>query len=567
MTDLSKLSDAELVSLAKAEGIVPKEYGVDKKAVAFGIGAAEAANPLDIPRSVETIGRGLLGSISSSVPKETPSGLIVPQPTKSFGQAMDEAEQKTVMPNLSVKGLLSKIPAAKDYVSDLPPEYEAAGGLSALAVGGIKGIRGLIKGSPVKQAVNAERSLVKDVKYLTGEAEGPVMDAILTRPREVAALIRNGELSVFDLAKSVSARLIKKEKELGAAVGEFRNAVKSDNVRKIKTDQFKNMAIKAEAEASLTPEIVQGKKTVQSPILDEAGRPISKEVATTTSVGGGSLFSGKDQTKINEIMEMLKPSQLSPRDAMLVIDKIDEMTDYEKQVARGNISEAAAVALGRIRTQLKDALRKTTKESEAWAAADDQFSTFKENSRGLIDKFSGDAAASSVDGLLNKNKDPIRERLAKALNAGPAEGVDSEKFFIELADKKAAQVLKALDVTKADPIKDQLNRLFQKWMRRGEWGGAAVGSYVGGGPTGMAAGGLLGHVVMEPVARSLASPFRLLDRAQKVKTLSKDAKDFAMDLGWLQKNLGTEGANAFMRSLEGGIPAINELAAWVRGNQ
>lgn len=521
-----------------------QEASVVQKAAGFGMGAAEAYNPLSVPRSIETIGRALLHPTLTGEYKEDAFGNKT-IPVENTQDTMAKAESNSVLPDLSVKGLISKIPGTEKFIQGIPQSYETAGGLAALAAGGVEGVRGLLKGSPIKQALKAESGVIKNTKYLLNEPEGPIMDAILQRPEQVAELYKQQKFGVDDLAGVVSSALDKKQAQLGTNVGAFRDAAKADTKPSIAT----------------------------APIL----QGLSKVEADSKLANGTSVISPKDQGKIDELKSFLSDKKISPRDALAITDWIDNNTNYNA-VSTGNISQSVANAIGTFRGKIKGLVRGASKDMEAWAKADDQYSNFVEEAKGLQDKFSGDQRISAVQNLLNPSKEPIKERLANALNigseAGPSKAQPADDFFAQLADRRAAQGMKALDVSKVDPIRDQTNRVFQKWMKIGESVGTAVGAGIGaklkgttGAFVGAPVGGFAGHMIAQPFARYMASPERILEKAIKAKDLSKQAKDLATDLSFLQKTFGTEGANMLVNTIKGSVPAVNELANYLGENK
>lgn len=531
--------------LAKPQETKP-EPTTAQKAAGFGLGVAEAYNPLSIPRSVEVIGRALMEP--NKFTGEYSKGIAPVPETQSFGENLALAESKAVTPDLSVKGLLSKIPGTKTFLEGVPQSYETAGGLAALGYGGVKGLRGMIKGSPVKQATKATEGVVQDVKFLMNEPEGPIMDAILQRPEKVAELYKQQKFGVDDLSQVIVSALEKKGNELRKTVTGFRDLAIADDTKSIPTKPLIDILDKAENRWKLS--------------------------------SGKTTLSKKDLAKFKEMRSYLEADKVSPRDALTITDWIDNNTNYES-VANGNISKAAANAVKEFRQALKGQVRSSSGKMEQWAKADDQMSSFIELADDLPDKFSGDGRVNSINSLLNPSKDPLKQRVANALNIGSEAGPiksEADDFFNLLAERRAAQGMKNLDVSKVDPIRDQTNRMYQKWIKRVENLGQSAGTVTATGLgmnamgpagaamgiAGFAPGGLLAKVAGgEKFARYMASPERLLKKAQEAKTLSQDAKELAKDLSFLQKNFGVEGANLLINSLKGSIPAVNELARYV----
>ena len=100
--------------------------------------------------------------------------------------------------------------------------------------------------------------------------------------------------------------------------------------------------------------------------------------------------------------------------------------------------------------------------------------------------------------------------------------------------------------------------------------GAGIGNKVGGSGSaffGAPVGGLIGNILVDPLARNMASPFRLLEKAEKAKILSKQAQELAGDLNFMQKKFGVEGANRFVNGVVAGTPALNELAIYINSQK
>jgi len=405
----------------------------------------------------------------------------------------------------------------------------------------------------VKERKKTERL----VRQIMAEDNSRVLDAIRENPEEIRALVKEGQLGVDDLAVRVSDNLTQIEQGLGKKVGEFRKAALSNRTPSIDAkDVLKTVA----------------------------------EVRDLTQVRGKSLLSGAERRNFELIEALLDPTiqvtpevglvgitgvheraLLSPRDALRIVDAIDQMTNA-KTVANGNISQDAASALFKIRASIKNKLRAGNEE---WANADDLFSQFKEASFNLVRRFSGDQRESAVNNLFGKGKTPTRKRLADALDLAekldPAQAGKAKRFFNELANIKAAQGIQAVMVPKADPIADRLNRVVRRWMTGTGTAlgtiGAAAGQRAAGFPGAVLGGGVgtsLGLQLGRVLGARAGDPQRVLNSAIRAKELGKEAKALAGDLSFIAKEFGPEGVTAFMRIIEGieALPAASELARW-----
>lgn len=537
--DGSTISDEEMAVLEKHKTATPSSL---KKAGAAAMGAAEAFNPLSIPRAIEVGARTVFNKATSSEPSENKElGLTAPGGGKPWAVAAAEAEKSAIFPDLSIrKGV--EVLGPKGLAESLPRDWETYGGAAATLLSLASGAKGLLKGSVAKRAAKAEEAVIKDIKYLTGEGEGAVMDAMVKRPEKVREALQSGKLGVDDLAVKLGEHLEQKKKMLGETVGTFREVAMADN----------------------EPTIRVGKEVQRLNRIED-------ELKTSA---GASVLSKSELSEINEIRTLLPKltekggAKISPRDAVLISDKVFQILERSK-AKPGNISSAVEYELRQLRRAIKDSARNSTGIGKEWALADEAYAKMEDLSGDIQRQLSGDNRASFVDRLLNKNKDPLRDRLAEALDLAEDKPIKSSNaFFDALADTKAAQGLKALDVTKSDPIRDQANRVYQEWLRRGTMAGATIASGMGaksmgvaGAMVGVPAGGLVGRVAVSPFARYMGSPGRLLKNAEKAKTLSKEAKKLAKDMGFMQEHFGVEGANILFNAAKG-LPAFNQLKTW-----
>lgn len=425
-------------------------------------------------------------------------------------------------------------------------------------------------GQKASQATNLAKTLMK-------EGKGPVLDAIVDRPDEVLKLIKNDATAVDDLAVETGQQLLRIEDELGKNVGKYR--------RNFIADPTKKVGVAAPVQ------LMDGTISASPQDLIKGFR------ASTTTDNGVSVLNSKQQGQLDFLEKILNPepkirkesfdvvdktimdpiTSISPKDALLALDKIDEMTSM-KEIQNGNISAAAVNNLLEIRRALKTQIRGNNAD---WARADQVFSNYKDDALNLVGKFNSDSRESFVNNLFGAGKSPIRDRLRKVLDY--ADYVDTktsgsgDAFFRRLANIKAAQKYQNVQMELSDPIQDKLNHIVRFWTRVGENSGATVGSGVGGltgnmfntggaiagGFGGMNAGKLAGGVLGYKVGKMMANPQRVLNAAMAAKELSGSAKQLASDLSYVHKVFGNDGVVSLM-DVVGSTPAANELLKFTR---
>lgn len=402
----------------------------------------------------------------------------------------------------------------------------------------------------------AEQKMTKLAKSILAESDPVILEALKNRPEKILSMLKARKLSPEALSRQMRKELSEIKGEFGARAKVFRKMAKKDTDRKIGTKQLRSYLENLEDRFALEPDKIKVPKPVKSKIIGPDGKPLETIKETVEKIGGGQTLASGDLAFLKKIRdEFLQPERISPRDALLIVDKIDSaLTGFYKSGASSNISAGFAGALKNMRGHLKDIIRKNSKVGAIWDRTDDAFNLFMDHGDDLLKKLSGDQRVSFANNLLNKNKDPLRQRLTAILNIRNAmqdndagaikqslqmlrkvaegeaeilEGNYAKRFFNELADVKTAQKMQATLDEIYDPIADRQHRLVQKWMQRGGDIGAGVGAGggMGGGMLGFGAGYVAGKGIGKEagrrVGKRLANPYRILKQAEKAKKLTE----------------------------------------------
>lgn len=527
--------------------------GVLERVGRFGVGvtqgAAEMINFPALPGAVERMGRAVpkiiggdrqpgesfLQKIGRSF-AESDKEALIPQPTAGETAAGIRTAFQASPPSnpAGLAGFLSSFQDPKEVLKQeldvqeqfskefSSPTGEMVGALATIAIPiGAKLGPAISKARGVKQTQKA----VKLTKQFLKQGDGPITDVILSKPEKVRSLLESGQFSLDDVAIAIGEKLDEVGSKLGKKVGKFRTSALNNKLPGIE-------------------------------VPDEAIGAF-EGIARSTTIDGQSVLPKDMQSKLALLKRVLSKKQLSSEDALKATDLLTDIADYGDSAGPGsNFIKNADFEIKNVRRLVKNELRKSAPD---WAAADDAFATFKEESKGLTRKLASDSRESLIDNLLNKNKTPLRTRLSKAMDMADEAGVSSsDNFLTELAARKAAQGIKGVQLEIADPIADNVNRIVRKYAERGEGIGTALG-FAGGGALGVPAGGVaglggggfgalagraLGREVGGLVGKIKADPLRILKAAEKAKELSSPAKSLAKDLTPIAKAFGVDGIDA-----------------------
>ena len=515
-------------------------------------------NPFDakLPEDVETFNSLFTFPVIRGA--ELAARMFVPEdqrpPLTTFAQLVKDQKEVTRQLNQVVPGFEVGTELGIGAVG----LYElGANGLrlgKQLARSAPESVRGLAQKVSAFRAEKAAAKTRKLAQTLLREGDGPFLEAMVKRPERVGKLVeQSSDLTINDVAINLKDELETLATELGSRVGKFRDAAFADTSTRLKipTDLSEKFAA----------------------------------LEARTTFQGKSILPTNLQRTLAQSRQAIDLGITNPNQAMVWVDLLDDINDYGSSGERGsNAVKSAGSLLKTIRHDVKNMLRGKNVE---WAAADDAYHGFLSSSDGLIRRLESDSAESLVANLFGKNKSPLRNRLESALNY--AEAIDpvakghGAAFFDRLADIKAAEKIRGVQIQISDMTQDNVNRIVQRWTKRGERIGQAVGSatggtagFIGGGQgttggvigiggiqLGRSVGGSVGAEIGEFVGKRLADPLRVLRSAEKAKDLSKQAKAMAKDMEYLTKALGPEANMAFL-DLTGPTPEVRELINFFR---
>ena len=422
------------------------------------------------------------------------------------------------------------------------------------------------------QAVAAEKKARRLSQELLAKGDGPVLDAILNRPEKVEALLKtHSDLNVNDLAIAAKGDLETIEKELGKRVGVFRDAAYGDKTMRLPVpEDIPNML-----------KTIRERTTLADPTR-QTGKAISlSERLSASAPGSRSLLPANIQSQLEYAERASKLGVTTPNQAMIWVDALDGVINYGAKNDVPAIKNASGMLLI-ARGKIKDMLRQQSGQARAWAEADDAYQGFISASDGLINKLSSDSSESLIANLFRANNTPLRNRLASALNfmekIDPKARGAGQAFFARRADMLAAQSITDIPNEVNRVVQQRVMNIVDRWTKRGERIGSAVGGglgtaggfiFGGGVPGGGVAGGMgllisrhIGSEIGHSIGTKLSNPMRVIEAAKRSKLLSKEAKDLANDLGYISKNTGPSGMIAFLDTV-GPIPAVSELVRFV----
>jgi len=401
-----------------------------------------------------------------------------------------------------------------------------------------------------KSAKTADKAM-KAFKQLGSDfgASPAVMDAIMNHTDEVEAAFKEmPDAAKVNLGKSIADNLKEIKNTAGKAISGFKKSMRGSNAKQY--------------------------------VLDDATKFLDRLVKQNV-VNKVSALDSRDMTVIDRVRAMMD-GPVSNKDVLKIIEFIDGKANYDA-VAKGAISQQANEVLKGIRRAVKTLVREASPDGKEWAKADDVYSSFVEIADDLVTKFTGDSVVSHVQTLVNPVKEPLRNRLAQALELSKKIGVEvtpASEFLEKVKVLNAAEGLQGMAAKVADKAADESYRfiieLVKKYERKGELVGSFVGGALGGasgspygavgggigGVSGLAVGGRLGKVVGGMIGKSKSAQLsdlnRLFTAVRKAKDLSADASKIAKKAEQLTAVSGPEAALLFLKQLSS-IPPTNEL--------
>lgn len=449
----------------------------------LSIGTAENINPLNIPRGLETIGRGAgitagklatgegfhpFTSISEAAkgPFITPdlslrkvapairAGVQAPFSLRTFSQILKEEQsaQDVIQGNPAVE--------AGELTANLGG---AAVGLGQLAIQASKKLpkfveklttlRGLktIEQAPTEISGISRQQLLKakDLqRQLLGDLAPEMEKALFENTKAVRELVQGPQegRSVLSSVENMRKQLMTNKQILGDSIGEFRYAIVSDAPQKFDT----SLAIKS---------------------LNEFKRQRALS-------GGKSILDPREANELENIRGLLvNPSkgeqirELTTRDATLVVDKLDDYLTKQGFYEGKNVTKTNQYLL-ELRNSIDEELAALY---PAYKELKGRYKDFIDDYQSIQNKIEGLGAESFAANLFGRNKTETRELVERLMNKGDdtakafkqavmdAKNISSinQKYNTALADLK----------TKADGIKfqsgkDLMNEIANKAMAR-----------------------------------------------------------------------------------------------------
>lgn len=417
------------------------------------------------------------------------------------------------------------------------------------------------------------KSSTKLAEQIIPDVDGPPLDAIINHPEKVLELVKNKKVSLNDVATEISDELVSIKKGLGENSKKHQASFVADPTKRIVT---------TEPVPIQTP---QGESvTLPSPL-----QVVSDFRKSKVTDKGKSILGGTQTKNLTELEEILTPNvktiqktdpiygvsrglyqemgkDISPKDAMLAIEQIDDIIDYER-IAKGKLESSFIDNLFNMRRTLKYQMRGNNLD---WFKADEDYANFMEIENGMINKLGeSNSAESFIDNIFGMNKERTREKLITALNY--RDHLDSkitgsgDAFFRRMAVIQGARKIKRVqgELTRVQQAK--AHEIVRYWVARGVGAGSSLAGTAGamtGGiqgasiatPIGAAVGGYAGY----KIGIRMADPIRILNAAIREKNISLNARKLAHDLIYVHKNYGNDGIIS-MLDIIGPIPALNEI--------
>ncbi|MCB0423060.1 MAG: hypothetical protein KDD13_00335 [Mangrovimonas sp.] len=403
--------------------------------------------------------------------------------------------------------------------------------------GGPKFVRNFIAKQKAKGAERIASGLKSDLNELSVaiRSNGSLTDTIINEPKQVKKFLDNAdEYSNQAFADEFLEELDSMENQLGEKVRGFRDSAYDDN------------------------------KTI-IPVPDKI-RGAIQEIRQRSTIDGVSVLPSKINKELERWEKIASLGKMTPQEAIildnLMVD-IVEFGDEAKDIGKTVVKEINPQLLN-MRAANKNALRNSSPQAKIWVQADDQYSQFitrKQKMGALVDSEKG--ADRLVSTILNPAKSRDKQNLEEML--GYAASLDPkmrgpQEFISQVKQIKSARALKDIKVQPNRVAQQDVMNFIKKHediaQKRMQVGagviGTGVGALTGGGGgsvIGGAGGALLAREAFSKVAAGIGNKKALkliqldniLDRAQKAKNLSKEARDLASDARKMYKHYGEEG--------------------------
>lgn len=480
---------------------------------------------------------------------------------RMFGENKNEKQFKSWRQTMEDRILLSK--TLEERNPELVQGAEIGSFMASLPALGKAGIKILAKAKNVPEivvkipnlykkllnfrAARLEKKAADLAEDITKVGKGPVQDAMVKRPEEVKDLVDNDPETINDLAQEIRKKIEKGGQYLGEQVGKFRKDFIADPTKRV------NVVDSYEAidPATGQPMMMESPKA----ILDEF-----KQI--TTSTQGKSALSSKQQSNLKYVEDLLElngdTKDIAPKDAMLAIDRLQNMINYDKKV-EGALNAAEKFALIKTRRSLKYQIRGPDVN---WFKADERYSNYLEKLEPFESGLNELKTEGLVSNLFGANKTEFRKQMTELIDLVDEADVNmgnGEAFFNRLANIKAAQNIKNTQMQVNRVLQEHMHDKVRRYATRGAAAGAITGYLKLGGTDTAMIGSAIGGAAGIKVGQVMANPMRILNAAKKSKEVSAKAKTLADDLTFVHKNFGPDGVISFLDVI-GSVPAANELA-------
>lgn len=415
------------------------------------------------------------------------------------------------------------------------------------------------------------KSSTKLADQLIPDVDGPPLDAIINHPDKVLELVKSNKVSLDDVATEIGDELLSIKQGLGKAVGIEKDKFIADPLKRIITTEPVNIT-NPQGQQMVLPSPLQVISDFRKSKMDD----------------GKSILDAKQSANLKDLEELLTPKvttiqkvdpiygtsrgsyqkmekDISPKRAMLAIEKIDDILDYER-IAKGKLESDFIKSLLDTRRTVKYQMRGN---NISWFQADENNMNFMELENGMINKLrDSNSAESFVDHIFGVNKDRVREKLVTALNY--RDFLDTkvtgsgDAFFRRMAVIQGARKIKKAQgqITRVQQAKT--HEIVRQWIGRSSFVGAGIGAGAGslagftGATIGGSAGATAGSYIGLKIGQKMADPVRILNAAIREKNISNSGRKLAQDLLYIHQNFGNDGIISMLDIL-GPIPALNEI--------
>lgn len=586
------------VNKSEDPGLLAK---IGRGIVGFTVGVAENANILNLPRSLEVLGR------AAFIPQEGTNGVA---------DEIKVAEQNAVMPDLSLskvapmaragarmagKMITGEMPTGEEVSSVLREENKAQedfnkwtpkgsqeGGQIFSALVGLaslgKSLGGMLKGEGVfglsKEAKAAAEKLkatenlqsAKDsLKDIVGKLQPEIEKAIVERTSDVQKAMQdpNNAGSLFKSVQDLRSHIDGTQDLIGKSVGTLRNAIASENNVKLDTTPLLQMLSRAEGDVKLASGNVLSNKDLG--LINK----YSNFLANPTEVKKipRNYITLGDTSRIIDQLDSDLSGFYSGKETSATLRNLKGLRDELDATLANQIpayKETKVLYDGFINTAGQ--IRRTMDSTNAESFLNNLFGQSKTETRFLLEDLAnqGQEAAASLKQLSTSVKSGSSDRnlkIGKAIDsiyeAADKTSFKAGKQFLEdIANKIAARKLNGSPDVVQDQIRSLTNNFVNLKTSEGQTVGAIIGSVVGGtggmksiigGPVGTGIGALIGKQVGGTIGKTIAmnkakdlyNVDNIIQRIVESKNATEKLKDVASSADFISKNVSPEDAKSF----------------------